>query len=150
MNISAHLWFFLAVGASVCWGFGYMLSERIFKLGVSPYLFLSCMVAGQIVAYPLFFYFTQGNARDQLELLKSPTVFFFVLGAIIAFILGNAFVFSSIQMKNASLSSLIEIAYPFLVVIFSLIFFKENHMNFYTWVGGVLIFSGVSLILLKS
>ncbi len=151
MNLSSHLWFFLAVGASICWGLGYMLSERIFKLGVSPYLFLSCMVAGQVIAYPLFLYFTQGgDVRGQLDLLKNSTIVLFILGSMFAFIFGNAFVFSSIQMKNASLSSLIEIAYPFLVVLFSWVFFRENHMNLYTLLGGILIFSGVSVILLKS
>ncbi len=150
MNLTSHLWFILAVSASVCWGLGYMLSERIFKLGVSPYLFLSLMVAGQVIAYPVLFFLTQGNARNQIELLKTSPVLILVLFAMLAFILGNAFVFSSIQMKNASLSSLIEIAYPFLVVIFTIIFFKENHMNLYTWMGGLLIFSGVTLILLKS
>ena len=150
MSLGGNLWFFLAVGAAICWGLGYTFAERVFKEGVHHYAFLSFMVASQIIAYPLFFYFSGGDAKAQFEVLKNPYVLGLIVACMAAFILGNAFVFSSIQLKNASLSSIIKIAYPFLVVLFSWLFFRDVQVNLYTILGGVLVFSGVALVFWKS
>lgn len=150
MNLANNMWFFLAVGAAICWGLGYTFAERVFKEGMNPYLYLSIITASQIIAYPLFFYFTGGDAKSQLEILKNPYVIGCLVAAMAAFVLGNAFVFSSIQLKNASLASIIEIAYPFLVVLFTWLFFKDVQVNLYTILGGILVFSGVALVFVKS
>ena len=150
MSLSGNLWFFLALGAAICWGLGYTFAERLFKEGVHHYVFLSLLVAAQLIAYPLFFYFSGGEAKSQIEILKNPFVIALMLGSMAAFIFGNAFVFSSIHLKNASLSSIIEIAYPFLVVLFSWLFFRDVQVNLYTILGGVLVFSGVALVFWKS
>lgn len=150
MNLSGNLWFFLAVGAAICWGLGYTFAERLFKEGVHHYVFLSLLVAAQLVAYPILFHFGGGEVKSQWEVFKNPFVIAMMLGSMAAFIIGNAFVFNSIQLKNASLSSIIEIAYPFLVVLFSWLFFRDIQVNLYTVLGGVLVFAGVSLVFWKS
>ena len=150
MSLSSHLWFFLALGAAVFWGLGYAFTEKIMKDGLNPFVLLSFLVLAQMIAYPLFFYFSGGDYKSQIDLLKNPTALWMLALVMIFFVLGNAFIFSSIQMKNASLSNIIEISYPIFVVLFSWLIFKENHVNIHTVIGGTLIFSGVTLILLKS
>lgn len=150
MIASPHLWFYLAVGAAVSWGVGYALVEKVLKAGISPFVLLSLTGITHFIAFSLIFYFSSSSGKNQVELLKTPSVLVPVIICCLFYLLGNAFVFTSIGIKNASLSSLIEIAYPFFVVLFSWLFFREVHVNFYTIVGGLLIFSGVSLIFLKS
>lgn len=150
MNGHSHLWFYLACGAALCWGLGYTFAERILKVGINPYVFLSIAVASQVIAYPILFFLTDGNLSRQLAVLKNPSSMLYIAAAVVFFIIGNACVFSSVQMKNASLSSLIEITYPIFVVIFSWLLFREAHVNIYTLLGGFLILSGVFLVFLKS
>ena len=150
MNLAAHLWFILALGAAIFWGLGYAFTEKLMKDGLNPYLLLTGLVAAQVIAYPLFFYFGSADFKSQMDLFKNPKMIMVMMAAMAFFILGNAFIFNSIQMKNASLSNIIEISYPIFVVLFSWLIFKENHINIHTVIGGALIFSGVTLILLKS
>lgn len=150
MSLSGNLWFFLAVSAAICWGLGYTFAERVFKEGIHPYVFLSLLVGAQLIAYPVLFHLSGGDVRSQFGLLKNPFIIGLVLASMLAFIVGNASVFSSIQLKNASLASIIEIAYPFLVVLFSWLIFRDVQVNFYTILGGVLVFSGVALVFWKS
>ena len=47
---------------------------------------------------------------------------------------------ASIQMKGASIASIIEISYPFFVVLFTYLIFKESNLNTATIIGGILVF----------
>ncbi len=56
-------------------------------------------------------------------------------------------VFSGIKNLNASIVSMIEIVYPFFVVLFSYFIFRSTP-NVYFFVGGFLVFVG-SMIIIK-
>ena len=68
---------------------------------------------------------------------------------VVAMMVANLLITISIAHKNASLSSLIEITYPFFIIMFSWVLFREMHMNLATSLGAVLIFAGVAIIYLK-
>lgn len=70
-----------------------------------------------------------------------------IITSIILAIIANFLIFSGIKILDASTASIIEIAYPFFVVLFSYIFFK-SHPNIYFFIGGILIFAG-SIIIMK-
>jgi drug/metabolite transporter (DMT)-like permease len=50
--------------------------------------------------------------------------------------------------KNPTLASLIEISYPFFVVLFTWVFFRQCQLNLSTMIGGLLILAGVFVIIL--
>ncbi|MFZ2150952.1 MAG: EamA family transporter [Candidatus Absconditicoccaceae bacterium] len=81
-------------------------------------------------------YFEQGN---NLTLFIIVTVLFLV---------ANALILVAIKSKNATVASLIEISYPIFVVLFSYIFWKNIHLNFWTIIGGVMILGGIVLVYL--
>ena len=150
MNLAANLWFFLALGSAIFWGLGYTYVDRILKGGLNPFLLLTFMVIPQAIAYFIFFIAGRSDLKAQFRLIQDPAMSGALAIVVATFIAGNAFIFSSIQMKNASLANIIEISYPIFVVFFSWLIFKESGVNLYTFLGGLLIFSGVTLILLKS
>lgn len=69
-----------------------------------------------------------------------------VISTILA-IVANFFIFSSIKLLDASTASILEISYPFFVILFTMLFFRTVP-NLYFFLGAVLIFFG-SLIIIK-
>jgi drug/metabolite transporter (DMT)-like permease len=61
-------------------------------------------------------------------------------------VLAELFIGFSIQGKNATLSGLIEISYPFFIAIFSYLLFRKNYLTLSTVFGGLFIAIGVFLI----
>ncbi len=148
--MATHLWFFYALISSVLWGLGYVFSEKILKAGISaPFLMLVYLV----VSVPIFFLLTHftNTMKPSFEVMTSNKMvgLYFVV-VIASFVVANYFIFVSISMKNATLTNLIEISYPVFTVLFSWLIFKEFHLNLATSLGALLIFSGVTLIYLKS
>jgi drug/metabolite transporter (DMT)-like permease len=63
---------------------------------------------------------------------------------------GAVFLFLSIDSKNATLTSLIEISYPIFVVLFAYLFFKQVHINLSVMLGGLLILTGTAIIIVNN
>jgi drug/metabolite transporter (DMT)-like permease len=70
-----------------------------------------------------------------------------MISSVILAIVANFLIFSGIKALNATDASIIEIAYPFFVALFSYFVFKSNP-NVYFFLGGTLIFIG-SIIIMK-
>ena len=68
------------------------------------------------------------------------------LFSLIAVAIGALMTYMAIGEKNATLACLIEISYPFFVAIFSWLFFRDLQLNMMTLLGGILVVSGVGLI----
>ena len=62
-------------------------------------------------------------------------------------LLASALLFMSIESKNATLASLIEITYPVFVALFSFILFKHTHINPSVMLGGILVITGAGIIM---
>lgn len=62
-------------------------------------------------------------------------------------IIASLCLYKAIQLHAAVHAALIEITYPFFIVLFTLILFHENHFNLGTLAGGVLMIIGAGIII---
>lgn len=138
MNIG----FVYAVGAAITWGLVYAVDQRILS-GVSPLalLFVDSMVTA-IIIFPLFFF--NHEAIDSL-LGSSKTTLYLIFFSLLLAIVANYFILSAIKLVGASPASIIEIAYPFFVVLFSIFLFRATPSAWFLF-GGLLIFTGSAII----
>ena len=65
-------------------------------------------------------------------------------------VLASVLLFMSIENKNATLASLIEITYPVFVALFAFLIFRQMHLNISVIIGGVLIMAGAALIIVNN
>ena len=86
------------------------------------------------------------NDIDSFKLLPSHEQLMVVAVGITS-TLGAVLLYISINNKNATLASLIEITYPLFVVMFSYLLFKQLHVNISVIIGGVMIIAGAGLII---
>ena len=136
--------FIYAIGAAVTWGLVYTIDQKILT-DVSPMalLFIDSLLIA-IILLP-FVFFDNGSIKTLLS--SGKTNLWLILLSVILAAVANFLIFSGIKNLNASIASIIEIAYPFFVVLFSFIFFRSVP-NLYFFLGGALIFIG-SIIIIK-
>lgn len=140
----------MALGAAVAWGLGYTLDERLMKSGLTPAVL---MIAHMAVTFPLYLYYALSHGDPMKELgviLSDKKIIIILIISSIAILGGNFLILYSIHEKNATLASMIEISYPFFIAFFSWLFFKDLQFNAWTMLGGILVFCGIGVILLKS
>ncbi len=136
--------FLYAIGAAVTWGLVYTLDQKILS-NVSPItlLFIDSLITA-ILMLP-FVFFDNGSVK---ALFSSGKTNLALVGLSLALaLLANFLIFSSIKIVGSSAASIIEIAYPFFVILFSFILFRSTP-NIYFFMGGILIFIG-SIIIIK-
>lgn len=134
--------FIYAIGAAVTWGLVYNIDQKILS-GTSPItlLFIDSVITA-IIFLP-FMLFDHGSIKTLITSGKSNLML--VFGSILLAVLANFLIFSAIKNIGASYASIIEIAYPFFVVLFSIIFFRmAPTVPFF--IGGLLIFIGSAII----
>ncbi|MEK7538276.1 MAG: DMT family transporter [Patescibacteria group bacterium] len=132
---------FYAIGAAVVWGLVYTIDQKILS-EVSPLMLLFINSIVTVVILLPFVFFT--NTKTVFEVGKMGLLL--ILGASLLAALANFFIFSSIKSLNASTASIIEVSYPFFVVLFSFIIFRAVP-NIYFFLGGALIFAGTFVII---
>ncbi len=135
--------FFYAIGAAITWGLIYSLDQKILTT-MSPMtlLFVNSVVTA-ILLLP-FLFFDSGSVKDVLHSSKTNLWIIFLAVVLAAF--ANFFIYVAIKVLDAPTASIIEIAYPFFVVLFSYIFFHANP-NIYFFIGGTLIFIGSVIVI---
>ena len=133
-----------AISAAVTWGLVYTIDQRIL-LEVSPMtlLFIDSVITA-ILMLP-FMFFSDGSIKAVLS--SGSTNLLLIISSIVLATVANFLIFSGIKVLGAETASIIEIAYPFFVVLFTFIFFRATP-NIYFFIGGVLIFLG-SVIIIK-
>lgn len=95
-----------------------------------------------IIILPVFFF----NHDAINSLLKSDkTTLYLIFLSLLLAALANYFIFSAIKLVGASSASIIEIAYPFFVVLFSIFLFRVAPSAWFLF-GGLLIFIGSAII----
>ncbi len=136
--------FMYAIGAAVTWGLVYAIDQIILS-DVSPMnLLIIDAVISPFIMLPFIFFYS-GSIKDAL--MSGRINWFLVVVCLILGTLANFFIFYGIKNLNASTASIIEIAYPFSVVLFSYILFRSTP-NVYFFIGGALIFIG-SIVIIK-
>lgn len=136
--------FIYGIGAAITWGLVYAIDQKILS-GVSPLtlLFINSVLTA-IIMLPLVF-FDSGSIKNFLSYDK--TTWSLIIISVALATLANFLIFSSIKNLDASTASIIEISYPFFVILFSFVIFRSMP-NIYFFVGGILIFIG-SIIVIK-
>lgn len=143
-------WLLYAMGASVLWGLGYALSERVLKdsLPVSFFVLLEGLVG---VAIYLMICLYAGTLKTGFEAVQAnPKILLTVTFISTITMLGIFFIYMAILGKNASMANLIEITYPLFTILFAWLLFRDVQVNWATALGGLLIFTGIGIIYLKS
>lgn len=135
--------FIYAIGAAAIWGLVYTIDQKILS-ATSPVTFLfinSLLIAILMLPFALFDY------RSIKNLITSDRInIVLIITAVILAALANFLIFSSIKSLGVATASIIEIAYPFFVVLFSYILYRSSP-NIYFFIGGALIFFGSFLII---
>lgn len=139
MNIG----FVYAIGAAVVWGLVYAIDQKVL-IGIKPMtlVFINSILMA-IMVLP-FLFFSNGSIKQALLLDKNTWMLIIATTALAG--LANFFIFSGIKNLDASTASIIEIMYPFFVVLFSFIIFKSSP-NIYFFLGGALVFIGTAIII---
>ena len=139
-------WFFYAFGAAIVWGVNYAVAGRLLERGMSPQtLFLIDMVFGAVgMSVILTLTGKWQSTYAELQLPKSELGL--VAVAVITAMIAAMFIFLSIQAKNATVASLIEVTYPFFTALFAWLLFRQNTINLPTIIGGILVLAGVVII----
>jgi drug/metabolite transporter (DMT)-like permease len=135
--------FIYAIGAAITWGLVYAIDQKILA-GVPPLtlLFIDSMIA-TVVMLPCVF-ISNGSIKEVL-ISGRANLLLIILSVILATV-ANFLIFSGIKNLGSATASIIEIAYPFFVVLFSYIFFRATP-NLYFFIGGALIFIGSIIII---
>jgi drug/metabolite transporter (DMT)-like permease len=140
-------WYVTAVGAAILWGIHYPLVDNALKR-ISPVGVL-LLTAIPILLVSLVFH--RQLAADYLVIKGMDWgTRLIVIALSVTGLLGTVLLYMSIVSRNATLASLIEISYPVFVVLFSYLLFRQVHINPSVVLGGVLVFAGVTLIILNN
>ena len=137
-------WYVTALSAAIVWGIHYPLIDFAMRR-LSVYSVLLISVIPIVLAIPLF---TRQLGHDVEVFRMLPLNEQWMIAAIGATsTLGAVLLYLSINSKNATLASLIEITYPLFVVIFAYLFFRQLHLTPSVIVGGLMIMAGAGLII---
>jgi len=134
--------FIYAIGAAIVWGIVYCIDQRVLDaVSPLPLLFLDSLITA-IIMVPFLF-----HERHSIKtfLSSGKLNIELMIASIVLAALANFLIFSGIKLLGASSASIIEIMYPFFVVLFSFIFFK-NTPNIYFIIGALLVFAGSAMI----
>jgi drug/metabolite transporter (DMT)-like permease len=140
------LWLVYAVGAAVIWGVNYAISGRLLQRGMSPQtLFLIDLIFG-VVAVSAMITFSGRWSSTLLEVRQARPDILWLIIAVASATAAALLIFLSIQAKNATLASLIEVTYPLFTAFFAWALFRQVTINTATVIGAVLIFTGVLIV----
>ncbi|MCB9973602.1 MAG: EamA family transporter [Rhodospirillales bacterium] len=142
-----YLWFIYAFMAAVAWGLGYVFEERLLHVGVSPF---TLVFAQSLLIFPIYvvLWLKFGSIQNDVGILLSDkTYLFYLVIASVCIIFGSLLILFSVSEKNATMTSIVEISYPFFVGLFAWLIFRDTQVNLSLFLGGLFIFSGVILIL---
>lgn len=145
-----NLWLYLSLSAAACWGFGYALSEKVLKAGV-PTPVLMRLTGSVILILNFFVAYFSGQLKSGFQTMTADwRILAMALVIGLTILAGNYMIFTSVQLKNATLANMIEIAYPFFTFLFAWLLFRDVQLNWATAIGGLLIFCGVGIIYWKN
>lgn len=131
-----------AVTAAITWGFVYAIDQKILAKVSATNLLIIHSVFTLLILLPLWFFHSSGAKTFSLD--KSSA--WFIAFSLVFTLIANLLIYLAIQHLGSSKAAIFEIAYPFFVVIFSLIMFKMQ-VNGYFVLGSLLLFIGSAIII---
>jgi len=140
------MWSIYAVLASVCWGVSYAASGPVLKKGLSPLVFFfGYSLFGLLGSLLCLILSGKFSSAMRLENLERADAGWFSLSIAIGAV-GACLTYVAMGARNPTLTALIEISYPFFVILFTWLFFREVQVNAVTLCGGLLILAGVAVV----
>ncbi len=136
--------FIYAIGAAVTWGMVYTLDAMVLKSTSPLVLFFIHYGSGALLMLPLIAYFEPGGLKSVTLAVQSNPLLI-TATTLLAFIAGYA-ILAAIKGLDAPTASIIEISYPFFVVIFSILIFRSVP-NAAFFLGALLLFAGSYVII---
>ena len=140
-------WYLTAIGAAMIWGVHYpLIDNALKKLSLVTVLLLTALPVALLIPFflpSLIADYRLVSAMTWNE--RAP-----VLGITLTSLLASILLFLSIESKNATLASLLEITYPLFVAVFAFLMFREVHINASVIVGSALVMAGVGIIILNN
>lgn len=137
--------YFYAIAAAVVWGLVYAMDQKVLDK-VSPHalLFVNSIFS---LLYLVPFLLFHKNEWKTLENLDRGNIKFFAI-TLLCTLIANILIYLAIKELGSSRAAIFEIAYPFFVILFGVVLFRE-HINAYFIFGSILLFFGAAIILTK-
>lgn len=140
------LWLVYALGAALIWGVNYAVAGHLLARGMSSQtLFLVDLIFGTL-AMGAFITFSGRWPSTVAELQNVRPDLAWLMVAVAAVTAAGLLSFMSIEAKNATLASLIEVSYPLFTAFFAWALFRQTTINAATIIGALLIFAGVVVV----
>lgn len=138
--------FIYALLASITWGLVYIIAEKVL-IKVPPLILI-------ILEYSLTAVFLIPLIFLNFEQIKSvissdKTSLILIIALALMVLVANFFIVSSLKLLGASTASVLEISYPFFVVLFAFLLFRTP-LNWQFLLGAILVFLGSVIILQTS
>lgn len=133
--------FLYALAASVTWGLIYALDQKILVRTTPINLLFVGSVISLVALSPILI-----TNSPFTELIKSgkANVYLFIFNSLLN-LLAAWFIYSGIKSVGASAASILEIAYPFFVILFSFFLYGQTLTPAFM-LGGAFIFIGAFII----
>src|SRR4051812_41727007 len=130
--------FFYAMTAAITWGLVYTLDQKILSSTSPAILLLVNSTVTALILAPV----AVMDHRSIVMLFKAgPPQSLLVVSSLLLALMANLLIFSGIKLLGAPSASIIEIAYPFFVAIFSSLLLN-GRLSLALVFGGMLIFLG--------
>ena len=139
-------WWMYALLGAIMWGVHYPLLGRVMTVA-SPLTTVYITIAPLVLAFPFLYKTLSTEVGNVISADISIRISAFIM--MFTGIIGTVAVYRAIGASNATVASLIEIAYPIFVALFSYAVFREVHLNWEAALGGVLIFVGTTLVIIS-
>lgn len=137
-----NLAYLFPISASITWGLIYALDQKILK-ETSPLTLLALDAIITFIVFIPLFITQRSEIRTTLQGDKRALMFIIVVTLLT--ILADFLILSGVKYLSASTASIIEISYPFFVVLFSFLLFKASPTVPF-FIGALLIFIGSAII----
>src|ERR1700746_155644 len=137
-------WWMYALISAACWGAQYVLMESLFRrVDFAAGFSVFSLANGILVSGILWLLYPRQNWAKLCESwpIIWMVIFYLIFGS-------GAYLFNALAIneKDATMASLLEISYPLFIILFTLIFLRQLHLNAIGFGGAVLIFSGRRLL----
>ena len=132
--------------ASMLYGLGYVLLEKVVGVHVNPATFLLLnTIAGALTIIPLVLW--KGEAIELSAIVTHWSVFLMVVVAAFAPSLGWLATIYAIKNSSALYTALAETSYPLFTMAFGFLLFGIKQLNLVTFAGGMLVLVGAAIMI---
>lgn len=144
------VWALFALSASCFWGLAYTMIGRLIPTGISASFILGFVGIITLPTY-IFNLVRSGTFKSSIDILTSnKTLLLFLVIQAFALLIGQYLIYHAVALKNATSAAVVEITYPLFTCLLTWLLFRDLQVTWPIAIGGLLIFCGSALIVLKS